>query len=223
MLFKKDKVISGVADVNSKVDFTLLDPRATLSDLEKLCDVAYKNQYYSVCVNPCNVSYVSGYIANNLNSAIKVVSVVGFPLGANTTESKIFELKQAIQNGADEIDVVINIGKVKSGDFVYVKDELTKIRKAMKKHTLKVIIETCYLDENEIIKICKICASTKIDFVKTSTGFGTGGAFPEHVSLMQRVLAGKCKIKASGGVRTREQAVNLINLGADRIGTSHII
>ena len=222
-MFSKKNNSTELADVNSKVDFTLLDPRATASDLEKLCDVAYKNQYYSVCVNPCNVSYVSGYISSNLNNGIKITSVVGFPLGANSIETKVFEAKQAVQSGADEIDVVINIGKAKDGDFNYVKEELSKIKKSLKKHIVKAIIETCYLDENEIIKLCKICAGAKVDFVKTSTGFGTGGAFPEHISLMKRVLEGKCKIKASGGIRSRQQAINLINLGADRIGTSHII
>ena len=223
MFGKNDRTDDELANVNSKVDFTLLDARATYADLEKLCDVAYKNQYYSVCVNPCNVEYVSGYISANLNGNLKVASVVGFPLGANTIETKVFETKLAIQQGADEIDVVVNIGRVKNGDFDYVKNELTRIKKVAKKNIVKVIIETCYLDENEIVKLCKICVASKIDFVKTSTGFGTGGATPEHVSLMKKVVSGKCRVKASGGIRSREKAVELINLGADRIGTSHII
>lgn len=210
-------------NVNSMVDFTLLDPRATFADLEKLCDVAYKNQYFSVCVNSSNVEYVSGYISKNFSNELKVVSVVDFPLGASTIDSKIFEAKQAIQSGADEIDVVVNIGRIKSGDFVYVKNELTRIRKAAKKKIVKVIIETCYLDDNEIVKLCKLCMKCKIDYVKTSTGFGTGGAQPEIISLMKKVLNGRCLIKASGGIRLKEQAIDLINLGADRIGTSYII
>lgn len=210
-------------NVNSMVDFTLLDPRAIFADLEKLCDVAYKNQYFSVCVNSSNVEYVSGYISKNFSNELKVVSVVDFPLGASTIDSKIFEAKQAIQSGADEIDVVVNIGRIKSGDFVYVKNELTRIRKAAKKKIVKVIIETCYLDDNEIVKLCKLCMKCKIDYVKTSTGFGTGGAQPEIISLMKKVLNGRCLIKASGGIRLKEQAIDLINLGADRIGTSYII
>ena len=212
-----------IAAVNNKVDFTLLDPRATFLDLEKLCDIAYKNGYFSVCVNPCNVSYVKGYIADNFNNSLSVCSVVGFPLGANVTEVKCEETKTAILDGADEIDVVINIGRVKSGDYEYVKNELSKLRKVCKKRVLKVIIETCYLDENEIVKICNICAKCKVDFVKTSTGFGTGGATEKDISLIYKTLNGRCLIKASGGIRDRKRAIDLINLGADRIGTSHII
>ncbi len=217
------KIDNSILNLNSMIDFTLLDARANFSDLEKLCDIAYKNEYYSVCVNPANVSFVSGYIDSALNGNLKVVSVVGFPLGANSIETKVFEAKQAIADGADEIDFVVNIGMVKSSEFDYVKNEIIKIRKATKKRILKVIIETCYLTENEIIKLCGICAKTKVDFVKTSTGFGTGGATENVVSLMKSALKGKCQIKASGGIRTREQAVRLCELGANRIGTSHIL
>ncbi len=210
-------------ELNSKIDFTLLDARATKFDIEKLCDIAYKNKYYSVCVNPCNVKYAKGYILKNFVGAVKVCSVIGFPLGANSTEVKCLEAKTALLDGADELDVVINIGKAKEGDFVYVKQELTKIKKLAKKHIVKAIIETCYFDENDIIKLAKVCVQSKVDFVKTSTGFGTGGATENNVSAIKQVVAGKCLIKASGGIRSREQAVNLVNLGADRIGTSHIL
>ena len=209
--------------VESMVDFTLLDPRATESDLEKMCDIAYKYSYYAVCVNPCNVAYVKGYIHEKLNNSLKLVSVVDFPLGAGTTESKVFEIKEAIKNGADEIDCVVNIGKIKQGKFEYIKSELKKIRRAAKNKILKVIIETCYLNKNEIVKISKICVQCKIDFIKTSTGFGTGGVTEEDVSLIKEVTKGLCKIKASGGIRTREHVARLINLGVNRIGTSHII
>lgn len=210
-------------NVNSMVDFTLLDARATFSDLEKLCDIAYKNEYYSVCVNPANVAFVSGYIHSNFDGKLKVASVVGFPLGANLIDIKALEAKQAIADGADEIDFVINVGMVKSGNFEYVKNEIMKMRKITKKHILKVILETCYLTENEIVKLCGICAKAKVNFVKTSTGFGTGGATESVVSLMQNALKGKCRIKASGGIRTRAQAIAMINFGASRIGTSHIL
>lgn len=210
-------------DVNSMIDFTLLDARATKADIEKLCDIAYKNQYYAVCVNPCNVAFAKGYIVKNFEGNIKVATVIGFPLGANTTEVKCFETTEAIKNGADEVDVVINVGKVKEGDYAYVKNELSKIVKAAKKHVVKAILEICYLDENEIIKLCKVCVNSKVDYVKTSTGFGTGGATEDVIKLISGEVKGKCKIKASGGIRTREQAVNLINLGASRIGTSRIL
>lgn len=209
--------------VNSKIDFTLLDARATFLDLEKLCDIAYKNSYYSVCVNSCNVFYVKEYILKNLNNALKVCSVVGFPLGATSIDVKCEETRGAIADGADEIDFVINIGRLKSGDFEYVKNEIQKIRKVAKRRVLKVIIETCYLDENEVIKICNICAKCKVDYVKTSTGFGIGGATKNDISLLYKILNGRCKIKASGGIRTREQVVDFINLGSERIGVSHIV
>ncbi len=209
--------------INSTVDFTLLDARATIFDIEKLCDVAYKNEYYSVCVNPCNVAYAKGYILKNLNGALKVASVVGFPLGANSTNIKCAEVKECLSDGADEIDVVINIGKAKEGKFDYVKNELKRIKKIAKNHIVKAIIETCYFDKNEIVKLSKICMQAKVDFVKTSTGFGTAGATAENVKLIYETVKGVCRVKASGGIRGREQAVLMINAGADRIGTSHVI
>lgn len=219
----RDVMEQKLHDLNSKIDFTLLDPRATSGDIERLCDVAYKNQYYSVCVNPSNVSYAKGYILKNLLNSLKVVSVVGFPLGANSIETKCFEIKEIISNGADEIDFVINIGKIKAGDFEYVKKELLKIRKASKGHILKCIVETCYLNDNELIKVSKLCSKFKIDFIKTSTGFGIGGADAEKVSIILREVVGRCKVKASGGIKTREQALMFLNLGVERIGTSHIL
>ncbi len=223
-MFKTKNIIKeNTIDLNSKIDFTLLDPRATVSDLEKLCDVAYKNRYYSVCVNPCNVAYVSGFIKKYYADSLKVCSVVGFPLGANKLETKMFETKEAIFDGADEIDVVINIGRAKQGDFSYIKNELSKIKKIAKKHVVKAIIETCYFDDNDIVKLCKVCMQAKVDFVKTSTGFGTMGATENVVSLIRKNIAGKCYIKAAGGIRTRAQALRLVDLGADRIGTSHVL
>lgn len=212
-----------VINIEDKIDFTLLDPRATEADLEKLCDIAYKHSYFSVCVNVCNVAFVKGYIEKKLNNALRVVAVVGFPLGATTTNVKLFETKEALSFGADEIDFVINIGKLKNGKYDYIKNELKKIRKVCKGKILKAIIETCYLDKNEIVKISKLCAQTKIDFIKTSTGFGTGGAKIEDMNLIYETVKGCCKIKASGGICSREQAIGFLNSGASRIGTSHII
>ena len=222
-MFNNKNEQNEVVELGNKIDFTLLDPRATESDLEKLCDIAYKHSYYSVCVNPCNVSYVRGYIDKNFYGEIKVVSVIGFPLGANSTQIKLEEIKEVLNSGADEIDFVVNIGKVKQGKFDYIKNEFKKIRKTAKRNVVKAIIETCYLDKNEIVKLSKICAQTKIDFVKTSTGFGTGGANLEDIKLIYDTVKGLCGVKASGGIRTREDAINLINFGASRIGTSHII
>lgn len=212
-----------IVKLEDKIDFTLLDARATEADLEKLCDIAYKHSYYSVCVNSCNVSFVKGYISKNLNGSIKVTSVIGFPLGAISTNIKLCEIREVINNGADEIDFVVNIGKVKQGKFDYIKNEFKKIRSLAKKKVVKAIIETCYLDKNEIVKLSKICMQTKIDFVKTSTGFGTSGAKLEDVKLIYDTVKGYCKIKASGGIRTREQAIEFINVGVSRIGSSHIL
>lgn len=212
-----------IYELNSKIDFTLLDARATQSDIEKLCDIAYKNKYYSVCVNSSNVQFTKGYITKNFGSDIKVTSVAGFPLGASSIDVKCFEIKNAIENGADEIDFVVNVGKVKEGDYNYIKNEFSKIRKISKGHILKCIFETCYLDENEIIKLCRLCMKCKIDFVKTSTGFGTSGANEEVVSLMVRECSGNCAVKASGGIHSREDAIKYLNLGAERIGTSRVL
>lgn len=222
-MFGKKMENNNIVQLEDKIDFTLLDARATEADLEKLCDIAYKHSYYSVCVNSCNVSFVKGYIDKKLGGKIKVVSVVGFPLGANTVNSKIFEAKEAIQNGVDEIDFVINIGRLKQGDFSYLKTEIKKMRTVCKKIVLKAIIETCYLTENEIVKISKICAGCKVDYIKTSTGFGNGGASVKDVKLIYETVKGGCKIKASGGIRTRESAVELLNAGASRVGTSYIL
>lgn len=212
-----------IVELNRYIDFTLLDARATKADLERLCDVAYKNQYYAVCVNSCNVQYVSGYIKKTLNDALKIVSVVGFPLGSAKLDAKVFEAKNAIDDGAHEIDFVINIGAVKDGEWGYVKNELSKMRKATRGCVLKCIIETCYLTDNEIVKLCNLCAQTKIDFVKTSTGFGIAGATEHHVKLMVESLSKRCRVKASGGIRSREDAIRYINLGAERIGVSRIL
>ena len=210
-------------NLSDYIDFTLLDPRATIFDLEKLCNIAFKNKYYSVCVNPSAVSFVKGYILKNLSNELKVCSVVGFPLGANVVDIKCAEARQAILDGADEIDYVLNIAKLKENDFGYLKNELVRMRKVTKGHVLKCIIETAYLTENEIIKICKLCAKCKIDFVKTSTGFSSGGAKISDVKLMIDAVEGRCLVKASGGIRTREAAIEFLNMGVSRIGTSRVL
>lgn len=210
-------------NVNSIVDLSLLDPRATLSDIEKICNIAYKNQYYSVCVAPCNVALAKGYILKNFGDAVKVCTVVGFPLGYNTVSTKIQEARQAIQDGADEIEVVINIGRAKNLDFEYVRDELYSIKRIAKKHNVKAIIETCYFDANEIIKLCKTCLSARVDYIQTSTGYGTAGASYETLTIILNETKGKIRVKASGGVGTRKLAVDYANMGVNRIGTSYII
>lgn len=210
-------------DLNSYIDYTLLDPRAGDRDVENLCNIAVKNKYYAVCVNPTNVEHARKYVDSRLNDTIKVVSVIGFPLGANLVETKVLEAKKAIADGADEIDVVINIAKAKQGDFGYIKNELSRIVRCSKGRVVKAIIETCYFNRDEIVKLCKMCVKAKVDFVKTSTGYGIGGATPEVVELIKQNVDGKCEVKASGGIRTRNDAYIMLRAGARRIGTSREI
>ncbi len=210
-------------DLNRYIDFTLLDPRAGDKDIENLCNIALKNKYFSVCVNPVNVDHARRYIDSRMSGTIKLVSVVGFPLGASSIETKVLEAKRAINDGADEIDVVICISKAKQGDFGYIKNELSRIVRASKGRIVKAIIETCYFNRDEIIKLCKVCVKAKVDFVKTSTGYGIGGATPEVVELLKQNVDGKCRVKASGGIRTRNDAFIMLRAGARRIGTSREI
>lgn len=207
-------------NINRIVDYTLLSPTVGAKDLEKFLCTAYKNKYYAVCVNPVNVAYARKYIDYKFKGNLKVVSVIGFPLGENLTETKIFEIKQAIKDGADEVDVVAPISRILSGDYNYVKYEISRVARAAKKIVVKVIIETALLSKQEIIKISALCAKYKIDYVKTSTGFADGGATPEVVEIIKSAVKNKCGIKASGGIQTRVQAVNLVRAGATRIGTS---
>ncbi len=209
--------------LSQMIDFTLLDPRAITKDIHTLVNVAIKNNYYSVCVNSSNVSTAKNYINNTLNTVLAVVSVIGFPLGASSTVSKVAEAKQSIIDGADELDVVINIGKLKDGDIDYVKNELLKIVKVSKGRIVKAIIETCYLTREEIKLVCKACEKAKVDFIKTSSGYGTGGATVEDVLFIKECVKGKLQVKASGGIRTRAQVEELIRAGASRIGTSRAL
>lgn len=218
--FKRKKQEPEITSVQSVVDYTLLDPRATENDLADLCNIAIKNKYYGVCVNGYNVEFVKRYIARKAVDNINIIAVVGFPLGANALNIKVAEAKQVINDGADEIDVVINIGEAKQGNWDYVKNELSRIVRISKGRVVKAIIETCYFDKEELIKLCKVCLKSKVDYIKTSTGFGTGGATPEVISCIANATLNKCKIKASGGIRTAKQAEDLIRAGASRIGTS---
>lgn len=199
------------------IDHTLLRADATEEDIKKLCEEAIQYNFASVCVNSCWVEYCKELLKD---SKVKVCSVAGFPLGAQAEDVKAFEVIRCLVYGADEIDVVVNIGKVKSHDYDYVQKELKGLRFSAKDKCLKVILETCLLTDDEIVKVCELCAEEKIDYVKTSTGFSTGGANVETVKLMKDTVKDKCKIKASGGIRTHEDAKKMIQAGADRIGTS---
>lgn len=208
--------------INKYIDHTLLKPEATKDEIKKLCTEATQYEFYSVCVNS---SYVA--LANELlkGSNVKIAAVVGFPLGAMSTEAKAFETAKAVIDGADEIDMVINIGMLKSGDFGYVlKDIKAVVDRAHKaKSLVKVIIETCLLSDEEKVKACELAVEAEADFVKTSTGFSTGGATVEDVRLMKKAVSGKALVKASGSIRDYATCKSMIDAGADRIGASKSI
>jgi len=202
--------------LNKMIDHTYLKAVGTKDDIRKLIDEAKEYNFKSVCVNPTWVKYAAKKLSD---SDVLVCTVIGFPLGANTTETKVFETLNAISKGADEIDMVLNIGKVKEGKFSFVQEEVRRVKKACKKLTLKVILETCYLTKEEIRLASEACIKAGADFVKTSTGFGTGGALVEDVKIMKEVAKDK-EVKASGGVRSTEDVEKMIEAGATRIGTS---
>ncbi|WP_396600861.1 deoxyribose-phosphate aldolase [Algibacter sp. R77976] len=203
--------------LNTYIDHTLLKPTATKSDIIKLCEEAIEYKFFSVCVNSCYVKLAKSELKN---SEVKVCSVIGFPLGAMSTQAKVEETKSALDDGADEIDMVINVGLLKSKDFDAVWKDIEAVKKVMPNNILKVILETCYLNEVEIIKASELAIQSGADFIKTSTGFGTGGATVNDVKLMKSVCKDCTKIKASGGIRDQKTALTYINLGVSRLGTS---
>lgn len=203
--------------LNKYIDHTILKATASSSDVQKLCEEAIEHEFYSVCVNGCYVADAKHILQG---SDVKIAAVVGFPLGAMTTAAKVFEAKEAVENGASEIDMVINVAKLKDGEIDYVENEIRLIKEAIGDNVLKVIIETCYLTDEEKVKACELSLVAKADFVKTSTGFGTGGATYEDVKLMKSVVGDNAKVKASGGVRDKETAQKYVDLGAERLGTS---
>lgn len=203
--------------LNKYIDHTILKATASSADIQKLCEEAIEHEFYSVCVNGCYVADAKHLLQG---TDVKVAAVVGFPLGAMTTAAKVFEAREAIENGASEIDMVINVAKLKDGEFDYVENEIRLIKEAIGNNVLKVIIETCYLTDEEKVKACELSLVAKADFVKTSTGFGTGGATYEDVKLMKSVVGDNAKVKASGGVRDKETAQKYVDLGAERLGTS---
>lgn len=203
--------------LNTYIDHTLLKPTATNLDIIELCKEAIAHEFFSVCVNSCYVSLAKEQLKN---TNVKVCSVIGFPLGAASTQAKVDEAKTALSHGADEIDMVINLGFLKSKDFDAVWQDIEAVKKIMPKNVLKVILETCYLDHLEIIKASELAVQSGADFIKTSTGFGSGGATMNDVKLMKSVAKNTAKIKASGGIRDKKTALEYINLGVERLGTS---
>ena len=202
---------------NKLIDHTLLKADATKEQITQLCKEAIENDFASVCVNPSFIPLCSDLLKG---SSVKVCTVIGFPLGAMTTASKVFEAKNAVEVGADEVDMVINIGKLKDGEKDYVRNEINEIKKACGNHILKVIIETCLLTDEEKVLACQLAKDAGADFVKTSTGFSTHGATKEDVALMRKTVGKEMGVKAAGGVRNKQDLEDMVNAGATRIGTS---
>ena len=203
-------------EILSHVDHTLLKPEATWPQIQQLCDEAIANHTASVCINTCYVKQAVEYMAGR----IPVCCVVGFPLGAMDTASKAFEAKTAIENGAAEVDMVINIGRLKAGDVAYVTEEIAAIKKAVGDHVLKVIIETCLLTEEEKILACECVTKGGADYIKTSTGFSTKGADLSDIALFKKHIGKNVKIKAAGGIHTKKEMEDFLAAGCDRIGAS---
>ena len=203
--------------INKLIDHTLLKAFATESDIKKLCEEAIKYDFASVCVNPTNVKLAASLLKG---SNVKVCTVIGFPLGANTMEVKSFETKDAVANGATEIDMVINIGKAKSHDYEYILEEIRSVVDSADGNLVKVIIETCYLTPEEMKEVCHMASLAGANFVKTSTGFGTGGAKAEDVKLMKESIPSTMEVKASGGIKTLSDLKAMVAAGATRIGAS---
>ena len=208
-----------IEEMLGKVDHTQLKAFATWEAIRRLCDEAIACHTASVCVPP---SYVKR-IHDTYGERINICTVVGFPLGYSATEAKLAEVRQALSEGCNEIDMVVNIGDVKNGDFDKVETEIRTLKEACGEHVLKVIIETCYLTEEEKIAMCRAVTGAGADYIKTSTGFGTGGATREDVELFRKHIGPDVKIKAAGGVSTLADLEMFINLGCDRIGTSRAV
>lgn len=206
-------------NILSYVDHTLLSQSATWNEIKQVCDDAVKYNCVSVCIPPSYVRQAKEY----LKDKIKICTVIGFPNGYNTTAVKCFEAEDAVKNGADEIDMVINIGLLKDKRYDELSDEIKAVRESCKGKILKVIIETCLLTEEEKIKMCEIVSDSGADFIKTSTGFSTGGATREDIALFKANVKNGLKIKAAGGIASLQDAEDMIALGAERLGTSRIV
>ena len=203
---------------NKLIDHTLLKPDASIEAIEKLCEEALKYDFVSVCVNPGFVPLCAKLLKG---SNVKVCTVIGFPLGATLPSVKVYETKEAVREGADEIDMVINVSQLKAKNDAYAYQEIKDIKAACDGKLLKVIIETCLLTDEEKVRACELSVKAGADFVKTSTGFSTGGATAEDVALMRKTVGPHIGVKASGGVRTHEDMVEMVKAGANRIGTSN--
>ena len=208
-----------IKDILARCDHTLLRTDCTAAEIRALCDDAIRFGCASVCIPPAHVAGAKRYV----NGQMKICTVIGFPNGYNTTAAKVFETEDAVKNGADEIDMVINLGMVKDKCWDMLLDEIVRIKAACGGKLLKVIIECCFLTDEEKIKLCEIVTASGADYIKTSTGFGGGGATREDVALFAKHVGPNVKIKAAGGIANLQDAEDFINLGASRLGTSRIV
>ena len=204
-------------NVAAMIDHTLLKPQADPSQIRRLCEEAAAWGFASVCVNPCYVNLCAGLLSG---SPVQVCTVIGFPLGAASTAVKAFETEDAVRNGADEIDMVVNIGMIKAGDWDYVENDIRRVVEAAGGRVVKVIIETCLLTDGEKFLACQAAKAAGADFVKTSTGFSTGGAVPQDVALMRRTVGPDMGVKAAGGIHCAAEAIACLEAGANRLGVS---
>lgn len=207
------------SEIYGHIDHTLLKPYAKWEDIEKLCDEAVRYRMASVCIPPVYIKRVHDRYKERVN----ICTVVGFPAGYSVTAAKVTETEQALADGCSEIDMVVNISDVKNGDYESVREEIRTLKKVCGDHVLKVIVETCFLSEEEKIAMCEVVTSAGADYIKTSTGFGTGGATVEDVRLFKKHIGAGVKIKAAGGIRTKEDLLLFLEEGCDRIGTSSAI
>ena len=208
-----------INEILSKVDHTLLSPTATWEEIKSICDDGMKYKTASVCIPPCYVKSAKEYVKDSL----KICTVIGFPNGYSTLETKLFETQNALNSGADEIDMVINLGDVKQKKFDVIEDEIREIKSVCKDKILKVIIETCLLTDEEKIKMCEVISKSGADYIKTSTGFSKSGATIHDVELFKNNISDSVKIKAAGGISSLEDAENFLKAGASRLGTSRIV
>ncbi len=208
-----------IGEILSRVDHTLLKPESTTEQIKSICDDGIKFGTASVCIPASFVKMASEYVSGK----VKICTVIGFPCGYSTTEAKCFEAKNAVENGADEIDMVINIGMLKDGKYEKILEEINAVKAACNGRILKVIIETCLLNDEEKIKMCEIVSSSNADYIKTSTGFSSGGATAHDIELFAKHVSNGTKIKAAGGISSFDDATEFIKLGADRLGTSRIV
>lgn len=207
------------SEILSHIDHTLLKPFATWTDIQEICKDAIEYQTASVCIPAAFIERIKETYGQQLN----ICTVIGFPLGYSTTETKVFEAKDAIAKGAKEIDMVINIGQLKDGNDDYVQDEIAQIKEAVGDNVLKVIVETCFLTEDEKVWVCKLVTKAGADYIKTSTGFGTGGATMADILLFKENIGPNVKMKAAGGVKSVDDLIAFIEAGCDRIGTSSAV